>query len=188
MPLPTSSRDARAAELAAAAAASERKKKPSSAWRHGYMLYDGWPAQEGGPESSHNTRRSTHSLIAPAVTLEDAAARPEPEPPVDARAASWAARYPAWWTEGQTVAKAATIIEAWTAAAAHEPAQATAPRIADEGLVPSTTVSVAPPSHAMPPPPPPPPAAPAQHQPQADAPQAAPASGPRRAPPPPGKR
>ena len=113
------------AELASAAAASERRPRPSSAWRHGYMLYDGWPAQEGGPESSHNARRSSHSLINPAVTLEDAAAHQAPEPP---RAASWVARYPAWWAEGQAVAKIrevgklATIVKAWKAEADTTPA------------------------------------------------------------------
>ena len=72
------------------------RHRPSSQWRNGFMLYDGWPAQEGGTDCRQNERRSTHSLLSPAVVLDEVAVV---APPAPSTSASWAARYPAWWTE-----------------------------------------------------------------------------------------
>ena len=71
--------------------------RPSSAWRHGFLLYDGWPAQEGGTDSRYNQRRSTHSLLQPAESCLNAAA--QITGPADEKSVPWEARYPAWWTK-----------------------------------------------------------------------------------------
>ena len=67
--------------------------KPSSAWRTGGLLYDGWPAQEGGTDSHGHGRRTTHDLFCPSVVVAETPPAPSP-----ARM-PWSARYPAWWTE-----------------------------------------------------------------------------------------
>ena len=84
------------------------RHRPSSAWRVGFMLYDGWPAQEGSSEAP-KIPRSSHSQLTPALLLEEAhSVRPEPALPV--RSASWMARYPAWWTEADTPVPDAAVI------------------------------------------------------------------------------
>lgn len=137
--LPTSSREVRIAELAAAAATAQLRPKPSTRWRNGYMLYGGWPAQEGGPESGQNGERSSYSLIAPAMSLEDAqkeAQRQASKPAVvvdNARAASWAARYPAWWTEASIDVPPSTSAQGDAAAS---PSASTSAAAADAPLSP----------------------------------------------------
>ena len=39
--------------------------KPSSAWRTGFFMYEGWPAQEDGTDSQSHPSRKTHDLLYP---------------------------------------------------------------------------------------------------------------------------
>ena len=111
--------------------------RPSSKWRSGYLLYDGWPAQEGGTDCYLNERRSTRDLLAPSVVLEEARAKPP------AKASSWVARYPAWWSESE-IMKAAENYDA--------------PRRLPPGRNQVAPAVVAAAAEPTPPPPPPPPA------------------------------
>ena len=92
--------------LSMPAAAQPPLAKPSSAWRAGYLLYDGWPAQEGGTDSHHHPlqARRTRDLLSPGVVVADVPL--EPAPP----ASTWPARYPAWWTESPKPATGAPTL------------------------------------------------------------------------------
>ena len=68
------------------------RKKPSAAWRSGFLLYDGWPAQEDGTDSHLHSKRRSHDALQPSavgVCLE-----PRPDP-----GAVWTSRYPVWWAD-----------------------------------------------------------------------------------------
>ena len=60
--------------------------KPSHAWRTGWLLYEGWPAQEGGTDSEHR-QRDSHDLLRPAHSFGDAGSSCTPM-------SDCAARYP----------------------------------------------------------------------------------------------
>ena len=70
--------------------------KASSQWRSGFLLYEGWPAQEGGTDSHAHVQRTTYDLLSPSMVVAEA---PVTAPARASATRPWTDRYPAWWTE-----------------------------------------------------------------------------------------
>ena len=73
------------------------KAKPSASWRSGFMLYQGWPAQEGGTDSNREASSSS-DIFLPREVVAHGVTSARPEVPLPPRV-PWPNRYPAWWTE-----------------------------------------------------------------------------------------
>lgn len=76
-----------------AMASPVRYTKPSAAWRRGYLLYEGWPAQENGTDSHFHEQRKSYDLRQPCAPGIVSVVRDEVAPSV------WTERYPVWWTD-----------------------------------------------------------------------------------------
>ena len=65
--------------------------KPSSAWRTGFFMYEGWPAQEDGTDSQSHPSRKTHDLLYPGHTAGARRVVRGQHP------GGIEDRYPSWW-------------------------------------------------------------------------------------------